>query len=186
MDQRSSQTLIAISLSLLLATAGRGTSAEEDFQLLHQVAPTPERCCGVDSLYVCFGLLNAGNTKLKSLEEDLPLGPKGVSVEELSRACEAQGVNVLAVRTDLATLLRLRNPMILHVSQSHFIALLGCEDGKLLIFDNGTGLFECTPEFFSRVYHWQGVALILGTPSPYAVVLRYALQESISGNCLAG
>src|SRR5205823_14883473 len=111
---------------------------------------------------------------------------KGVSVEDLSKACQSRDVNVMVVKTDLEKLMRMKNPIILHVGQSHFIALLGQKDGKLLIFDNGTGLFECTPELFRRVYSWQGVALIVGTPSPYAVLLRYATHLLVlSGLVLA-
>ena len=54
---------------------------------------------------------------------------------------------------------------------SHYVALLGAEGGRLVVFDNVMGLFDCTPSWFSRYYKWQeGPVLLLGPPSP-AVVL---------------
>jgi LPXTG-motif cell wall-anchored protein len=187
MHKRSAEIVILGITWLLVFGLQSVLAAEEDFQLVYAVAPTPERCCGMDSLYVCLGLVEPGRVKLKALEEELSPGPKGLSVEELSVACRARGISVMAVRTDLEKLKRLQNPMILHVGQSHFIAFLGFKEGKLLIFDNSTGLFECTPELFNRVYSWQGVALIIGTPSPYAVLLRYQTPGLfLAGIVLAG
>jgi len=77
--------------------------------------------------------------------------------------------------------------MILHVNEDHFIALLGYKEGNLLIFDNRTGLYDCTPEFFSRIYHWNGVAIILGPPSPYSLLFRFATPILfVSGILAAG
>ncbi len=93
MDKNNSKTLIG-ALCLLVGAAETAASAEENFHLLYPVAPTPEQCCGIDSLYVCLGLLD-GSTKLKSLEQEVPFGPKGVSAEDLSKACQCRGVSAM-------------------------------------------------------------------------------------------
>ncbi len=77
------------------------------------------------------------------------------------------------MRTDLAGLKRYDVPMVLHVNGNHFLALLGTEEGRLVLFDNRVGLLDCTPEWFSQRYRWDGIALAVGTPSPSLLFAVY-------------
>jgi ABC-type bacteriocin/lantibiotic exporter with double-glycine peptidase domain len=140
----------------------------------YRVLPTSRQMCGVDSLYVC--LRSAGNREitLLELEQILSIGPKGLSLAELTDACHNNGVAATAVRLDdLSLLADWGNPAVLHVGERHFIAFLGREDGRYVFFDNLTGLVDSTPEWFAAHYKWDGVALIVGPPPPALVARTY-------------
>jgi prepilin-type N-terminal cleavage/methylation domain-containing protein/prepilin-type processing-associated H-X9-DG protein len=107
------------------------------------------------------------------LERQLPPGPLGVSLDALSEACRSVSVYSTALRMSPAKVRYLGNPMILHVNGSHYIAVLGEEGDRLLIFDNSAGLVDCTRDFFSTQYQWDGVALTVGFPSPHLAAKLY-------------
>ncbi len=77
------------------------------------------------------------------------------------------------------------DPMILHVDDTHFISFLGWDHGRLVLFDNQAGLFDCTPQWFAAHYRWDGAALVIGTPSPPVLLLLYG-PDAVAVACGAG
>jgi hypothetical protein len=73
-------------------------------------------------------------------------------------------MDVTVVVANLDTLRTFGRPAILHVNENHFIAFLDDRDGRLLLFDNGVGLFECAPDSFAEKYNWNGACLIFQPP----------------------
>ncbi len=138
----------------------------EDVHVLYRTPRTSEQACGVDSLYVCLAQAGAQNLDLKSLESQVSLGPKGVSLEVLAGVCESAGVHAMAARMDPGNLRDFGNPMILHVNGNHYIALLRCDGDNVVVFDNAVGLVEYPQGMFLSSYNWDGTALIIGQPSP--------------------
>ena len=178
----------AITLAVvLLAVAAHPAAAEqpEDFRLRYQTPRTPAQSCGVDSLYVCARSSGATTLSLANLERDLPLGPHGVTVESLTSACRTHGVSAAAVRLAPERLRWCSSPMLLHVNDDHFISFFGWDEGRLLLFDNQIGLFDCTLEWFDTHYRWDGAALLVGTPSPAVLLLLYG-PTFAAGACGVG
>ncbi len=130
----------------------------------------------------CSGAVSAS---LADLERDLPPGPHGVSADALMQACRKHGISNMAVRLAPERLAWCSDPMILHVDDTHFISFLGWDHGRLVLFDNQAGLYDCTPEWFAAHYRWDGAALLIGTPSPPILVLLYG-PEAAAVACAAG
>jgi prepilin-type N-terminal cleavage/methylation domain-containing protein len=63
------------------------------------------------------------------------------------------------------------NRAVLHVQGWHYIALLGTDGERLVVFDDAVGVLDCTREWFQARYQWDGVALILGPPPPEVVLV---------------
>lgn len=160
-------------VALFAVTLPAAGAERDDYRLRYQVPPTPARACGVDCLYTCLRALGNEGLSLADLEKQLPPGPQGVSLESIRSVCRANGVRATPVRTDLNQLKAITNPVILHVNDSHYLALLGWEDGRMIVFDNVVGVYDCTPERWSSWYEWGGTALILGTPPPRVVLSLY-------------
>jgi ABC-type bacteriocin/lantibiotic exporter with double-glycine peptidase domain len=137
---------------------------------------TPIQSCGVDCLYVCARVSGGEAVTLKALERDLHLGPQGVSAEGLTQACRSNRVACMAVRLVPERLNWCSNPMVLHVNDTHFISFLGWDQGRLLLFDNQIGLFDCTPGWFTAHYRWDGAAIVVGMPSPPILLMLYGPQ----------
>ncbi len=154
-------------------TALPGRLVAEDIRVRYRTSATAYQTCGVDCVFVCMQAVGRTDVPLSTLEKELPVGPQGVSLAALTDACRTHDLSCLVVRTDLAGLKRYDVPMILHVQGNHFLALLGVEDGRLVLFDNRVGLLDCTPEWFSKKYRWDGIALAVGTPSPPLVFAVY-------------
>ncbi len=142
---------------------------------------TPRTCaqdCGVDGLYVCFGALGTRDHNLRSIEGELSPGPKGTSLDALLRLCDKFQVPARPVQFKPAIVRDFGQPMILHVNQNHYIALLGREEGDLLVFDSRAGLLKCTDGWFGSTYDWDGTALAVGPLSPYMVYALYGRWAS--------
>jgi hypothetical protein len=172
------------SLFLLAVLAGHAVGeSPEDAHLRYATPSIPDQSCGVDSLYVCARFSGLASLSLASLERDLKLGVHGVSAEELVQACRTHGIPNLAVRLVPERLAWCNGPMILHVNETHFISFLGWDQERLLLFDNQIGLFDCTPQWFSTHYRWDGAALVVGTPSPPVLLLLYG---PVAAACVCG
>jgi hypothetical protein len=96
-----------------------------------------------------------------------------VSLDALVKCCRCKGVYSNPVRVKSVRVPDLGRPAILAVSGSHYIALLGTDGDRLIFFDNSVGLVESTQDWFAEHYHWDGVALIVGFPSPSFVLQAY-------------
>jgi hypothetical protein len=174
------------SLVLLAAVAGHAMgAAPEDVHVRYATPRTPDQSCGVDSLYVCARASGSASLSLAALERDLKPGVNGVSAEELVQTCRTHGIPNLAVRLAPERLAWCNEPMILHVNETHFISFLGWDQEHLLLFDNQIGLFDCTPQWFSAHYRWDGAAVVVGTPSPSILLLIYG-PVAAAGFCGAG
>lgn len=161
-------------IATCLATLTHGSTAvgagEKTFHLRYRVPPTPSVSCGIDCLYVGLRLSGKEDVTLAFLEKELPLGPHGISVEAMAESGRRRNVTVTTIRTSLDAIAGCGNPTVLHVNSNHFVVLLGSEDGRLVLFDNGVGLFDCTPDYFLARYKWEGVALVFG-PLPPSILL---------------
>jgi ABC-type bacteriocin/lantibiotic exporter with double-glycine peptidase domain len=160
-----SSTLLAFYV-FLVALNPAPEAVEKPFRLVYATPPMSHQCCGIDCLYVCLRVLGRDDVALRSMEGELPVGPHGVSLQQITDYCRGKSVYTTTIQTDLAGLVECGQPLLLHVNQDHFIALLGVEKGRLVLFDNRGGLFDCTPEWFSAHYQWEGVAVIFGPPPP--------------------
>ena len=166
-----------VALAVCLAE-GRGNEA---IRVHHRMPQTPQLCCGVDCLYVCLRTTGNQRLDLLTLEKGISVGARGVSIETLIDFCKKSGVSARCLRLRVAELKYVSNPLILHVSDNHFIAFLGMENGRLLLFDNGIGLFECSTDWFNDHYEWRATALVIGTPCAYL-----GLKENAAGVLFMG
>jgi hypothetical protein len=64
-------------------------------------------------------------------------------------------------------------PAVLHVDGNHYIAYMGHEAGRVHVFDNSIGDYDCSPEYFKKRYRWPGLALVVGgVPWSWSRILR--------------
>lgn len=179
---RRKMTVLAL-VAICCAHAARGA---EPPSFRYRIASTDQQCCGVDSLYVCLRSLGRQDVSLASLERSLPAKPGGVSIEELVQTCRQMSYPAIAPRTDSAGLPTLGAPLIVHVAPNHFVALLGTEGGRLTVFDNSSGAYDCTLEWFMEHYRWrEGAVVLIGSPPPYVTALAY-YRELTCGATLVG
>jgi hypothetical protein len=80
---------------------------------------------------------------------------------------------VTPIRTNMQELDNCACPLIMHVNDNHFITYLGKKEDRLILFDNGIGLFDCTRGWFTKYYRWDGAAIMLGPPSPGMALSMY-------------
>jgi len=172
----SRHAVIASRILIVLLAMGRsGIAAEEggkqhDLRMRHPTRAPSAFYCGIDSLYVCCRQADpAFAVELIGLEQKAKRVPGGVSAAELVRVARQFDVEVEAVQTSLETLLFWGEPTVLHVNDSHFVALLGTDASRLLIFDPAIGLFDCTKDTFLHRYDWSGVGLVVGGIPPASV-----------------
>ncbi len=132
------------------------------------MVPTPSQTCGLHSLYLCA---KAGGYPFASIRElhqrAAPLDARGTKAADLWKWGQEYGLEVEAVRADVETLRRWNLPAILHVNGSHYVALTGRDEGRLVVFDNNYGLLDCSPEWFQKNYRWDGIALVVGHPPSF-------------------
>lgn len=158
----------------------------DEAQLVYKAPGTSQQACGVDSLYVCLRTLGVADVDLLTLENELQVGPKGVSFAALATACEKRSVKATAVRLNPNDLRDFGQPMILHVGGIHYVSLLCVHGDELFVFDNQVGLIRCTKNWFSKSYKWDGTALIIGFPSPSTALALYGGWISIALGLVAG
>ena len=163
--------LVAVTLLTLALTAPKGWCADEsEFRLRAPMVPTPSQTCGLHSLYVCAKVAGKSFVNVRELHETAaPLDPRGTKASDLLKWARDYDLPVEALRTDAQTLKRWRLPAVLHVNGNHYIALLGEEDGRLVVFDNNIGLFDCSTQWFENRYRWDGVAIVVGDPPSFWV-----------------
>lgn len=166
---------VGVGVALLIGIVFEGCHAAEGEAELHmrnQYHYPSRRTCGIDSLYV---VLKSSGTALamSELEEKIRIGPQGASLRQLRDAATECGFTVQAVDVGLNRLMRSGSPAVLHVDGDHFIAVLGEESGRMVVFDNRIGLFDCTRDWFRDHYEWGGASLVLGNlPSNWWYAVR--------------
>lgn len=163
------RALVAVTLfSILLAVPSILRAEESNVRLRAGMVPTPSQTCGLHSLYLCA---KAGGYPFISIRElhqrAAPLDARGVQASDLVKWGREYGLEVEAVRADLAALHRWHLPAILHVNGNHYIVLTGWDKGRLVVFDNNYGLADCSPKWFQEHYRWDGIALVVGHPPPF-------------------
>jgi hypothetical protein len=163
----------------LLAADVSGKAKVDEVRIRYRTPRTAEECCGVDSLFVCAGVVGAPIPSLVELESKLPTTRLGVSVASLADVCREYGVGGWVVHVPPHRLSWCHQPMILHVNDEHYVAFLGWDGDRMLIFDNAFGLFDCSPEWFAKRYAWRGVAIAVGTPSLRLLFLRFGPTAGI-------
>ncbi|HVC95828.1 MAG TPA: cysteine peptidase family C39 domain-containing protein [Pirellulales bacterium] len=122
----------------------------------------PSEACGAHTLFVCCLAAGRRDVRLAQLAPPTDLNRPGVSAAALVAVAQSDGIDVQPTRPSLADLLRWGQPAVLHVNGDHFIAMLGEDSGRLVIFDNSIGLIDCAPWWFDQQYGWDGVALVIG------------------------
>ncbi len=177
-------------IAFVAATTLAGTALGEpgDVEPMNVRYRTPRESqltCGIDSAYVALALAGAHDISLPELERRFPPGSNGWSLDDLAGACRDGGVSTHIVRAELDQLVSWGNPAVLHVRGAHYITYLGSEDGRLLIFDNSVGLIDCTRDWFAAAYTWDGIAVVVGTPSP-RMLLALRWRAGIAAACVLG
>jgi hypothetical protein len=178
--------VLALGLEISLVLAARPilaaeTEADVDgVRIRYRTPPTAEECCGVDSLYICARVAGARLPSLPELESKLPATRLGVSVAALADVCREHGVAGWVLRLPPPRLSWCDQPMILHVRNGHYVAFLGWDGDRLLVFDNAVGLFDCSPAWFERQCEWRGVAIAVGSPSWRLLLLRFGPTAGIA------
>lgn len=175
---------LGLGISLVVAAQpvlAAETEAEVDeVRIRYPTPPTAAESCGVDSLYVCARLSGARLPSLPELEGKLPTTRAGVTVAALADVCRQHGVRGWVLHVPPRRLSWCDQPMILHVRNEHFVAFLGWDGDRLLVFDNAVGLLDCSPAWFERQYAWRGVAIVVGSPSWGLLLLRFGPTAGIA------
>ena len=92
------------------------------------------RTCGVDALYQICLLYNRSVPYEKVYEACKPTD-KGNSMLDLYRAAEELGFTAEGVRLSYAEFLKRGTPGIAFVNGTHFVAVLGVQDGQVRVLD---------------------------------------------------
>ena len=163
---------------LIFPSPSKGDLCDE-VQLLYRTPRTSQQACGADCLYVCLRALGNQDVDLLTLEKELQIGPKGVNLGTLAATFEKHGVKATAVKLNPEHLTDLGQPMVLHVNGIHYILLLRIDGNDLVIFDNQVGLMQCTQNYFSKAYKWDGTGLMIGFPSPSSALALYGAWSSL-------
>ncbi len=125
-------------------TAPESVSGSADVaRVRYRVPPAENTLCGVDSLYICMRMIGMANLTLAELEKELPARAQGHSLDDLVSCCRKRAITTTVVRTNIDSLGSCGYPLLLHVNKGHFVALVGDENGRLTMFDNAIGLFDC-------------------------------------------
>ena len=178
--------LTLVCLSAIWASASPASADDSPVRVRHRTPPANPQYCGIDCLYLALRVAGDNAITLRQLESELPLGPNGVSLDALAQAARGRGVATTVVRTDLAHLTKWGKPAILHVHGSHYITLLGVEEDRVILFDNGAGLIDSPADILTEHYHWDGVALVLSPPSPEVELRRYGPGAALLALGLVG
>jgi hypothetical protein len=161
---------IAAALASGLIHPPAGAQVMQDYRIRCPMRAAPAQCCGPDCLYLCFSLNGIDNVSLPDLESALGVGAKGCSLGRLAAVAKGNGLTAVTAHVNVTALAELGCPAILHVNGNHFIVFLEDRDGRLLIFDDLVGLFDCSHEWFDQVYNWPGECLLI-RPNRFQVVL---------------
>lgn len=157
---------------MILLIGGRALGYEPAEHELKLRAPrTSSLACSADSLYLCLRLNGVSDAALSALDSELLPNSRGVSLADILSACHRRSIVAHAIRTDLDGLQKIESPTILYVNRHHFVTFLGTFGGRMQVFDNSYGLYECTPEWFANAYTWEGMALVVG-PLPVSFCVR--------------
>lgn len=125
--------------------------------------------CGV----ACLGMIcryYGKNYSLKVLSNYCHASHEGVSILGISQAAEKIGLETKCIRTDIKTLIQIKQPCILHWNQNHFVVYYGKDKkGKFVIADPGKGIITYDEKVFES--YWtkecssekKGVLLLLQT-----------------------
>jgi len=169
---------------LVLPTLGAvpAFAGDNPVRVRSQSPPASPQYCGIDSLFVGLRLMGNRAATVRQLEEDLPVGANGVSVEAIAAAAEKNGVTATVVRADVNQIARWGNYAILHVQGGHFVTFLGIENGRIILFDNSVGVIDCTQEWFEKHYAGDGTAILLGPPPPEIVLRRHWVKIGVVGS----
>jgi hypothetical protein len=123
--------------------------------------------CGVQCLYVVSRIL--GNTKDFSWFKDrISTIGTGASMLDLKTTASEAGLTVEAVRASLGDVKALWNDTgsvaILHVDDTHYVAILGFTENEVRLFDPSCGIRSLNVTEFADRYLWSGIALVLRSP----------------------
>jgi ABC-type bacteriocin/lantibiotic exporter with double-glycine peptidase domain len=120
--------------------------------------------CGIESLYVCLRNAGIDHPDLEKMRKELITNSNGLSASSLIAYAKNFDVHLYPAKVNLKTLTKWNIPAILHVDDDHFIVFLGMDRQRMLIFDNGIGYYDSTPEWFEKHYQWNNTALLLKKP----------------------
>jgi hypothetical protein len=172
--RRIRATLIGLPCLLsLLLTASCVTGAVDDTKTARyhkriDFPSTSRRYCGIDSLYVCCQHSASFQGSIAEMERRINVTSEGSTAEELVAAASSFGCRVTPVQATLDQVLAWNQPAVLHVNGKHFISFLGGRDGRMWIFDNSAGLYDCDRAWFDGFYKFDGTTLVLGAiPQPW-------------------
>lgn len=118
--------------------------------------------CGL----ACLGYIAAhhgSSYEMSELRAKFGISIRGTSLGELAKTAGALGLGARPLSLELEEITQLTVPCILHWDLSHFVVLVGCRRGKLVLHDPARGTRRIALEQASS--HFTGVALEL-TPAP--------------------
>ncbi|MDR1382534.1 MAG: hypothetical protein LBJ67_01605 [Planctomycetaceae bacterium] len=135
-----------------------------NFHLRSRKIASNRQECGIESLYICLRNAGIDNFDLERMRKELITKSNGLSASSLIAYAKNFDVNLYPVKVNLTSLIKWNIPAILHVDDDHFIVFLGMDRQRMLVFDNGVGYYDSTPEWFEKHYQWNNTALLLQKP----------------------
>lgn len=161
-------------LEMPLRASDESATDPRPYRVVLNTPAAPVLACAADSVFVSIRTIASTGPNLDEIANTLPSTVQGISVDDIVRFCRAKSFPAMALKTNLRGLQLIGAPTILFVNRRHFIVYLGDTMGQMKIFDNALGLIECTSEWFSKAYAWDGTSIVIGQlPLSIAVQLHW-------------
>ncbi len=112
-----------------------------------------------------IGTLFGVSVKFNDLRRrNVPDPAYGLRVAEILSMLASIGLRARGVHINFAERFELRFPCIAHLCDRHFVVLLGCEEGRALVFDERRGLRYVQSEWMLSRFTFNFVQIEQGAP----------------------
>lgn len=142
-------------------------NANNNLQQANSSKNLQEVMCGPESLSLMCEMLGVPTSPAK-IAQFAKTDESGTTLKGLADAAHQLGLNAIGMKIDIGKLLRMKQPVIAHVRQNHFVVVEIITDSQLRIFDPVKSTSIMNPAEFSKI--WDGY--ILRVVSPQAPIQR--------------
>ncbi len=151
---------IALRFGFLFSCPVNAGETEMDIHVRSRKILPNKQECGIESLYLLLRQQGVESISYGDLKNRIPMTSQGVCASDLTETASLLQCELEAIKINLDTLLSRNKPAILHVNGDHFIVFLHIENSRLVLFDSEIGLYDCSSQWFSRHYLWEGTVLV--------------------------